>query len=105
MRQVDRFRVVLANQFERFFEHRHHPQPQQIDFDQAEIGAIFFIPLDDHAAGHGRGFQRHDGIELALADHHAAGMLAQMARQILCGDVQRKIFLDARVFRDRSRPA
>ena len=29
------------------------------------------------------GFQRHHGIERALADHHAARVLAQMARQVL----------------------
>ena len=96
---------MFANQIERFLQHRHHSQPQQIHFDQAEIGAIFFIPLDHHAPRHGRGFQRDDGVELALANHHAAGMLAQVSRQILRGHVQRQIFLDARVFQIEARPA
>ena len=68
---------------QRIFEHRHHAEAEQIHFDDAHVGAIFFVPLDDDAAGHGGGFERHDGIELALADHHAAGMLAEVTRQIL----------------------
>ena len=67
----------------RIFEHRHHAQAEQVHFNDAEIGAIFFVPLHDDAIGHGRRFKRNHGIELSLADDHAAGMLAQMARQIL----------------------
>ena len=63
----------------RFLDHRHHAEAEQVHFDDAHIGAIFFIPLDDEAAGHGRRLQGHDGIELAVANHHAAGMLAQDA--------------------------
>ena len=80
------------------FEHGHHAQAEQIHFDDAHVGAIFFVPLHDDAAGHGGGLQRHDGIELALADHHAAGMLAEMARQILDGRVELEEFADQRVF-------
>ena len=63
--------------------HRHHAQAEQVHFDDAHVGAIFFVPLHHHAAGHGGGLERHDGIELPLADDHAARMLAEMPRQIL----------------------
>ncbi len=33
--------------------------------------------------GHAGGLERHDRVERALADHHAAGVLAEMARQVL----------------------
>ena len=79
------------------FEHGHHAEAEQIDFDDAHVGAVFFVPLHDDAAGHGRGFERHDGIELALADHHAAGVLAEMARQVLHGDAEFDKFADARM--------
>src|SRR5262249_60314468 len=46
------------------------------------LGAVVLVPLDDDAAGHGRVFERDDGVELSLADHHPAGMLAEMAREI-----------------------
>ena len=88
MRQIHLFAVVLANQFERILEHRHHAQPEQIDFDDAHVRAVVFVPLHDHAARHGGRFQRNHRIELALADHHAAGMLPQMPRQVLHRQIQ-----------------
>ena len=71
------------------------PRPEQIHFDDAEIGAVFLVPLHHHAAGHRRRFKRHHGIKLPLADHHAAGMLSQMTRQILHRFAQLKIFAQA----------
>ena len=44
------------------------------------------------------------GIELPLADHHAAGMLAEMARQILHLAPQPREQPDARRRSDRGRP-
>ena len=41
-------------------EHGHHAEAEQIDLDDAQIGAIVLVPLDDDAARHGGGFQRHD---------------------------------------------
>ena len=64
-------------------QHRHHAEAEQIDLDDAHVGAVVLVPLDDDAAGHAGGLERHDGIELALAHHHAAGVLTEMARQIL----------------------
>ena len=64
-------------------KHSHHAQAEQIDFDQPHVGAVVFVPLQDHAAGHARVLERHDAVELPLADHHAAGMLAEMPRQVL----------------------
>ena len=91
--------IGAVHQRDHLFEHRHHAEPQQIDFDDAQIGAIFFVPLDHDAARHGGGLERHDRIELALADHHAAGVLAQMARQVLHGDIQLEEFANAAVAR------
>ena len=59
------------------------------------LGAIFFVPLHDDAILHRRRLQRHDGIKLPLADHHAAGMLAQMPRQILNCLIKLKELSDA----------
>ena len=103
MGQIHFFAIMIANQLDGIFQHRHHAQAEQIDFDDAQIGAIFLVPLHHHAAGHGRGFERHHGIELPLADHHAAGMLAQMTRQILHRFAQLEIFAQARML--RSSPA
>jgi hypothetical protein len=74
--------IDLGNQFEAIFDHRHHAQAEQVHLDDAHIGAVFLVPLHHHAAGHAGRFERDHGIELPLADDHAAGMLAQVARQI-----------------------
>ena len=75
--------IHFGAQLEALFEHRHHAEAEQVHLDDAEIGAILFIPLHHHPAGHGGRLQRHHGIERALADHHAAGVLAEVARQVL----------------------
>ena len=95
MREVDFFVIVVANEFDGIFEHGHHAEAEQIDFDDAHVGAIFFVPLHDDAAGHGGGFERDDGIELSLADDHAAGVLAEMARHVLHGEAEFVIFAQA----------
>ena len=71
------------------------PRPSRVDFDDAHVGAIFFVPLHDDAAGHGRGFEGDDGIELSLADDHAAGVLAEMAWHVLHGEAEFVIFAQA----------
>ena len=88
MAEIDFFAIVLANDLQRIFQHGHHSQAEQIHFHDAHVGAIFLVPLHDHAAGHGGRLERHHGIQLPLAHHHAAGMLSEMARQILHGLAQ-----------------
>ena len=90
-------RSTSGHSLETLFEHRHHAEAEQVHLDDAEIGAIFFVPLHHHAAGHGGGLQRHHGIERALADHHAAGVLAEVARQVLRHLVELAKFAHARV--------
>jgi hypothetical protein len=61
--------------------HGHHAEAEEVDLDDAEVLAVVLVPLDDAAAGHGGGLQGHDGVEPALADDHAAGVLAEVAGQ------------------------
>ena len=82
-RQIHVFSIMVVDDLDRFFEHRHHPQAEQIHFDDAHVGAIFLVPLHHDAPRHRRRLERHHGIELPLANHHPARMLAQMARKIL----------------------
>ena len=88
MREVHFFVIGIANEADGIFKHGHHAEAEQIHFDDADVGAIFFVPLNDNSAGHGGGFERNDGIELAFADDHAAGVLAEMAREVANGDIQ-----------------
>jgi len=85
---------VFWNEFQTIFEGRHHTKTQQIYFHDAHVGAIFLVPLHDNTTGHGRRFEGHDGIQLPLADHHAARVLAQMTWQVLNAFAQFAIFLN-----------
>ena len=95
--QIDLFGIILLDDFQRIFEYGHHAQAKQIDFNDAHIGAIFFIPLHHHAPRHGGRLERDNRIELALANHHSAGMLSQMAGQILDEHAEVKKFADQRM--------
>ena len=87
---------MIVNERERIFDRSHHAQPQQIDLDDAHVGAVFLVPLHHDAAGHRGRLKRHDGIQLPLADDHAAGVLAEVARQILHGDAELEELANAR---------
>ena len=87
MREIHFFVVGIANETDGIFEHGHHAEAEQIHFDDSHVGAIFFVPLDNNSSGHGGGFERNDGIELAFADDHASGVLAEVARQVADGHI------------------
>ena len=72
MREAHLFAVRFTNEPRGIVQHSHHAEAEQVYFDDAHVGAVFLVPLHDDAAGHGGGLQRNHGIELALADHHAA---------------------------------
>ena len=74
---------IRIHQRHRVLKHRHHPQTEQIHLDEPHVGAVVLVPLDDDAAGHARVLERHDVVEPPLAHHHAAGVLAEMPRQVL----------------------
>ena len=72
-----------VDQHQRILQHAHHAQAEQVDLDEPHVGAVFLVPLHDHAAGHAGVLERHHLIEPVLADDHAAAVLAQMPRQVL----------------------
>ena len=71
MSQINFFIVMIANQFERVFQHGHHPQAEQVYLNNAEIRAVIFVPLHNDATWHGRRLERNNRIELPLANDHA----------------------------------
>ena len=58
--QIDFLIVMIANQYKTFFNRSHHTQAEQINFDDAHIGAVFFVPLNYDASGHSRRFEWHN---------------------------------------------
>ena len=80
-REVDRLAVDLGDLLDAVLDRREHPEAEQVDLEEAGVGARVLVPLADLAAGHRR---RLDGDELderPRGDHHPAGVLRDVARQ------------------------
>ena len=75
--------ALHIDQMQRILQHRHHPESEQIDFDESHVGAVVLVPLDDDTVGHAGVLEGDDVVEAAVAHHHPAGVLAEMPRQIL----------------------
>ena len=71
---------MLRNQFQTVLQDRHHAETEEVHLDDAEVGAVFFVPLHDSTPWHGSPLQRNYLVQLALADHHAARVLPEMTR-------------------------
>ena len=97
LRQIDLFPIMIADKRDGFFQRGHHSQTQQVNFDDAEVGAIFLIPLHHHPAGHAGRLQRNNRVQLSLANDHTAGVLSQVARQVLHGHTQLEELANARM--------
>ena len=62
---------------------REHPQAEQVELDQPDGGAVVLVPLQDAAVLHGRPLDRADLDHRPVADHHAAGVDPEVAREAL----------------------
>ena len=48
------------DQLDGILKNRHHPETEQIDLDDAHVGAVVLVPLNDDTSGHAGGLERHD---------------------------------------------
>jgi hypothetical protein len=93
LHHLESFGVVLRNvsqiewaatfttKLKRILHYRHHAEPKQIDFHNAEVFAIILVPLRHHPPRHRRIFQWHKRAQFILTNNHPAGVLPEMARQ------------------------
>src|SRR5436309_5416620 len=95
-RQIHSVAIMLRDQLDAIFEHRHHSQSKQIDFYQPKVRAIFLVPLHDDASGHAGGLERHHTAESPRANDHAGGALAKITWQMLHAQCKVEEFRDAR---------
>ncbi len=74
---------MSADQRDRFFERGEHAEAEQVDLDDAHVGAVVLVPLHDAPIGHRGGLDRDDFVEATGGDHDAAAVLTEMAGQAL----------------------
>ncbi len=56
-----------------------HPEPEQVELDDADGGAVVLVPLEDRAFLHPPPLQRHHLPQGAVGDHHPPGVDPEMA--------------------------
>ena len=85
--------AMLAQKLEAKIELSEPAEAEQIDFEQAEIFDIVFVPLDHRALGHRRVLDRHHIVHRLMAEQKTAGMNRQMARKIqnLVGELEQML--------------
>ena len=80
-REVDPLAARLRDQLDRALDAREHPQPEQVDLEEARVGARVLVPLAQLAALHRRRQDRAAVDERPGRDDHPARVLGEVARQ------------------------
>ena len=81
--EIDLGAFVGADHGDGLLEGVEHPEAEEVDLDDPEIGAVVLVPLDDGAVLHGGGLERDHLVEPALGDHHPARVLAEVAGEVV----------------------
>ena len=80
-REVEPLPAGAADLLDAALDRREHPQPEQVDLEEAGVGAGVLVPLDDLPPLHRRRHDRADVDQRPGGDHHPAGVLGGMAGQ------------------------
>ena len=80
-RQVDGLAVDLGDLLDAVLDRGEHPEPEQVDLQEAGVGARVLVPLTHLPSGHRRRLHRDELDERTRRDHHPAGVLGDVARQ------------------------
>ena len=80
-REVDRLAARACDEVDAPLDGAQHAQAEQVDLEEAGVGARVLVPLADLAALHGGGHERHELGQRAGRDDHPAGVLREVARQ------------------------
>ena len=78
-RQLDALR--LPHEPERVLERGEHPEAEEVELDEAGVGAVVLVPLEHRAARHARPLDRAHVDDGPVAEDHAAGVDAEVSRQ------------------------
>ena len=80
-REVDRLAAEARDLVDGILDGRQHPEPEQVDLEEAGVGAGVLVPLAHLPALHRRRLHRHELDERPRGDDHPARVLGDVARQ------------------------
>ena len=81
--QVELVAAVLADEVDRVVQRREHPEAEQVELHEAGRRAVVLVPLEDAALGHAAPLDRAHLDDRPVAQHHAARVDAEVAREVL----------------------
>ncbi len=87
--EVDRLAARAGDEVDAALDGAQHAQAEQVDLEEARIGAGVLVPLADLATLHGRRHERDEVGQRARRDDHPAGVLREVARQ--AGDLAAEV--------------
>ena len=79
--EVDPLTARARDLIDAALHRREHPQPEQVDLQEAGVGTGVLVPLGDLPPLHRRRLHRAELDQRSGGDHHAAGMLGDVAGQ------------------------
>ena len=88
-REVDRLSARSRDQVDAPLDGAQHAQAEQVDLEEARVGARVLVPLAELAALHRCGHEWHELGQRARRDDHPAGVLREVARQ--AGDLPAEV--------------
>ena len=74
-REVDRLVPLSRDPVHALLDRREHPEPEQVDLQEARVVAGVLVPLDELSPCHRRRLDRDELDQRAGRDHHPAGVL------------------------------
>ena len=80
-REVDRLAVHARDLLDAVLDRGQHPEPEQVDLQEARVGARVLVPLHHLPAGHRARLHGDELDQRPRRDHHAARVLRDVARQ------------------------
>ena len=80
-REVDRLAARERDPLDAVLDGGEHPEPEQVDLQEARVGARVLVPLAELASLHRRRHHGHELDERPRRDDHPARVLGEMARQ------------------------
>ena len=80
-REVD-LDALAAHHVDREVQHREHAQAEQVELHEPGGRAVVLVPLQHRAAFHARPLDRAELHERPVGHHHAAGVDAEVAREV-----------------------
>lgn len=100
--EIDRAATTFAD-FQGILHRREHPEAEKVDFYDAQILTVIFVPLQHGSILHRGWLEGHDMVEPVITKDHASRVLPEMPRTVKNGMIEFEKWFEAGMGRGNSR--